>query len=112
MHIRNLLLTCDQNDREVYYCTKPCLTIEVLSEITERIDRREKCFDYQTIPSLREYLLVAQNRRELQIHRRSRGWVSEVIIEEPIRLDCLDCTIGVDVIDEDVLPKDTPMRLR
>lgn len=54
----DLLLACDPEDREPYYRRRPCMVVEVLSPSTERIDRREKLFAYQTIPSLREYLLV------------------------------------------------------
>lgn len=35
----------------------------MLSESTERLDRREKFLAYQTLPSLREYVLVATDAR-------------------------------------------------
>lgn len=54
----DLLLACDPQDREPYYRRRPCMVVEVLSPSTERIDRREKLFAYQTITSLHEYLLV------------------------------------------------------
>jgi Uma2 family endonuclease len=99
----DLLLTCDPTDRETYFRARPCLIVEVLSGSTERIDRREKFFAYQTIPALREYLLVAPDRRELQLHRRSRNWASEVIIDGSVQLDCLDCELTLDEVYEDVL---------
>jgi len=98
----DLLLSCDPTDRETYYRTKPCLLVEVLSETTERIDRREKLFAYQTIPSLQEYLLVSQTQQTLQIHRRSDDWAPVTVTEGSVRLDCLAVDLPLDLIYEDV----------
>lgn len=77
----DLLVTCDTEDRERYYSTRPCLIVEVLSENTERIDRREKLLAYRTLPSLQEYLLAAQDERQVTVYGRTgscswpRSWV-------------------------------------
>lgn len=44
----------------------PTLIVEVLSESTEAYDRGEKFAQYQTIPSLREYVLVAADRQGIE----------------------------------------------
>lgn len=98
----DLLLSCDPGDREIYYCSRPCMIVEVLSESTERIDRREKLFAYQTLASLQEYLLVSQDRREVQIHRRARDWAPEIVTEGSVRLDCLGCDLALVTVYEDV----------
>lgn len=98
----DLLLSCDPTDRETYYRSKPCLLVEVLSDSTTRLDRREKLFAYQTIPSLEEYLLVAQDRREVQIFRRGGEWGSETCQAGQIRLNCLGFDLPLDLIYEDV----------
>ncbi|MTW22084.1 Uma2 family endonuclease [Allochromatium palmeri] len=111
LHIQNqdifyypdLLLSCDPNDRATYYRTHPCLLVEVLSDSTARIDRREKFWAYQTIPSLREYLLISQTAREIEVYRRADGWAQEIITEGSVRLDCLEVELALDVIYEDVL---------
>ncbi len=41
--------------------TNPRVVVEVLSESTERYDRTTKFGHYQQIPSVQEYILVAQN---------------------------------------------------
>ncbi len=62
----DLLLACNPDDYEDYFVTRPCLIVEVLSATTERIDRREKLYAYTGgLASLREYVLVAQDRRHL-----------------------------------------------
>jgi Uma2 family endonuclease len=100
----DLVLPCDPDDRADYYCQRPCLIVEVLSESTERIDRREKLFAYTAgLPSLREYLLVAQDRRQVDIYRRGDDdWMHETVTEGHIRLDCLDMDLPVAAIYEDV----------
>lgn len=54
----------------------PKLVIEVLSPSTETIDRREKLSAYRQLPTLVEYVLVAQERRQVEIYRREGevGW--------------------------------------
>ena len=48
----------------------PLTIIEVLSESTEQIDRGEKWKCYQNIPSLRQYVLVAQEQMQVEIYTR------------------------------------------
>lgn len=99
----DLLLTCDPSDRETYYCTAPCLLIEVLSDSTEHIDRREKLLSYQTLPSLEAYWIAAQQERCLEVYRRCQQWGREVIVSGSVALDCLGGELSLDAIYEDVL---------
>jgi hypothetical protein len=43
----------------------------------ERIDRQEKLLAYQTLPSLQEYLLVAQDDRDVAVYSRRTDWPAE-----------------------------------
>ncbi len=92
----DLLLSCDPHDREAYYRRAPCLLVEVLSPGTERIDRREKLFAYQTIPSLREYLLVDPDKRSVDIYRFGASVRHEIHSEGSFRLACLDVEVAID----------------
>lgn len=98
----DLLLSCDPSDREPYFRSKPCLIVEILSEGTERIDRREKLLAYQTIPSLQEYMLVAQDVRRVEIYRRSNNWQAEYVTAGEVRFDCLDVAVTLDAIYADI----------
>jgi Uma2 family endonuclease len=98
----DLMLACDPDDGEQYYCSRPCLIVEVLSESTERIDRREKLLAYQTLPSLREYALVAQDARCVEIFRRANDWLGESVVAGEVRFDCLAASIPIDAIYADV----------
>lgn len=94
----DLLLACDPQDREPYYRRRPCMVIEVLSPSTERIDRREKLFAYQMIPSLREYLLIDPDKRCVEVYRFGDTVRHETHTEGRFRLDCLDAEITVDEV--------------
>lgn len=51
--------------------TNPVVVIEVLSEATERYDREEKFGYYRRLPSLCEYVLVAQDQPLVEVYRRA-----------------------------------------
>ena len=55
----------------------PRLVVEVLSESTEDYDRGRKFAHYRTLPSLVEYLVVAQDRPRVErFSREAEGrWV-------------------------------------
>ena len=55
----------------------PILIVEVLSPSTEAVDRGRKFELYRTIPSLRAYLLIAQDRVQVDLYLRQddNRWV-------------------------------------
>ena len=46
------------------------LVVEVLSDSTAEIDRREKLAAYQKLPGLRSYWVVSQTERQVELHAR------------------------------------------
>jgi len=77
----DLMVACDPRDTDRYFKRYPKVLIEVLSPDTERTDRREKFLSYTGIETLEEYVLVAQDRREVTVFRRSRQWEPEVLMQ-------------------------------
>jgi Uma2 family endonuclease len=75
----DISVCCDQTDTEERFLTKPCFIVEVLSPSTANIDRREKRASYATLESLREYVIVDQDRMRVELYRREgtawRGYV-------------------------------------
>ena len=99
----DLLLSCDPEDKEPYFRSRPCLIIEVLSPSTERIDRREKFLAYTSLASLQEYVMIAQNRQTVMLYRRRNNWQLELFnTGDSLSLDCLECQLAVDKIYEEV----------
>lgn len=64
----------DAEDRHTI--TNPIVIIEILSPSTAAYDAGEKFDHYQQIPSLQEYVLVATDRRVVEVRRRTDrgGW--------------------------------------
>jgi Uma2 family endonuclease len=50
---------------------EPIIIFEVLSESTEMFDRSEKWLNYQTIPSLTQYVLLSQNSAFAEMYSRN-----------------------------------------
>lgn len=75
----DIVVTCEVRDSDPRVIRFPKLIIEVLSESTERVDRREKFFAYTSIESLEEYVLVGQELPEATLFRRAADWRPEKI---------------------------------
>lgn len=76
----------------------PRILIEVLSPSTQDYDRGEKFEHYRTIPSLREYILVSQDRPQIVQSMRqasSDEWLSvwQVGVDEMLKLKSISCEI-------------------
>lgn len=76
-------IVCGQLERDSEsptHCTNPTVIFEVLSPNTESYDRGEKREHYQKIESLRDYVIVAQDRPYAeQWTRTGDGWTHRVI---------------------------------
>ena len=103
----DVMLSCEPGDRKALYKADPCLIAELLSPSTESIDRREKLIAYRTLPSLRYYLLVAQDRRWVQVYTRHAegGWRQTVHEDGALTLDCGGLTLEMTLAElyEDVI---------
>jgi Uma2 family endonuclease len=61
--------------------TNPVVIVEVLSPSTETRDRGEKFEAYKQMSSLKEYVLVSQTERRIEVRRRGeRGWSIDVAV--------------------------------
>lgn len=100
----DIVVACDARDTHPRFINHPRLLIEVLSDSTERIDRREKFFAYTTIDSLEEYMPVSQNAAEVTVFRRANGWQSEKIsgLENSLALNSLQLSIPLNSIYEGI----------
>ena len=88
-------------DREFDTLLNPTVIFEVLSESTEAYDRGVKFGHYRRIPSLREYVLVAQDRMLVERYtRQGDDWVlTEFNLPgQSLRLESIDCTIPLERI--------------
>jgi Uma2 family endonuclease len=98
----DVMVVCDPRDRDRYFKRFPRAIIEVLSEGTEAIDRREKFLSYRQIETLEEYVLVAQDKMEVTLFRRANRWQPAIITQpdEVLRLASLDFSISLEAVYE------------
>jgi Uma2 family endonuclease len=101
----DVVVTCDREDNRKFFLTSPCSIFEVLSPSTETIDRREKRLNYQNLDSLQEYILVSQDKIQVEIYRKDdRGkWLVKSLSQGDIlELRSIDFQIAIADIYEDV----------
>lgn len=69
-HYPDVMVSCDSRDKAarlvMYY---PCLIIEVLSPSTEGFDRGDKFKHYRRIKTLKEYVLISQEKMSVECYR-------------------------------------------
>ena len=97
----DVVVTCDKTDlgpdAPKDYVEAPRLVLEVLSDSTEPVDRREKLLSYRRLDSLEEYVLVDQNKLWVEVYRRTAlGWTQEVYgAGETVRLASVELNLPV-----------------
>jgi Uma2 family endonuclease len=103
----DIVVTCDPEDNERYFKTRPNLIVEVLSNGTKTTDKREKRLNYQTIISLQEYVLISQDEIKVEIYRQDTEWIREILSKgSELYLSSVDLTLSMADIYEDVLDFD------
>jgi len=104
----DLQVLCDPADDDPLVKRRPCVVVEVSSERTEAIDRREKLLVYRGIASLGLYLIVAQDRREVTVHFRDSAGIWQTHQAHSLDTVPIDCLGGhelsLEAIYQDVLP--------
>lgn len=77
----------------------PTLLVEVLSPTTEAYDRGVKAEEYRNIPSLKEYLLIAQNRYHVEhyVRQADNQWLLSRYNspQDTIRLAAINCDLSL-----------------
>lgn len=73
------------------------------SDSSSDSDRNDKFAAYRRLPSLREYVLVSQRERRIEVYRRDgRRWhLDELMTGEMVTLDSLAITLAVDDVYTD-----------
>lgn len=94
----DVVVGCADDEADEYYLEQPCLIIEVASASTQRKDYLEKALSYQSIPSLEAYLIVAQDKPQVDMLLRvDNDWQLQQCdrIDDQLDLPCLALTVNV-----------------
>jgi Uma2 family endonuclease len=102
----DVVVACDKprfEDGELDTLLNPVLIVEVLSKSTENYDRGTKFAQYRTLPSLSEYLVLAQDRVHVEhFIREADRWVMTETddLARTLELPSIGCTLVLsDVYD-------------
>jgi Uma2 family endonuclease len=79
----------------------PILIVEVLSPTTEKYDRHDKFMSYKNIPSFKEYVMVRQEKVEVETWYREEPhlWRESVYNEgDEVKLSSIGVSIEIDKI--------------
>lgn len=80
----DVVVTCEtEREDEDYVLKFPCLIVEVLSPSTAATDKREKLIAYKLMDSLQEYVIVWQDEKRVELHRRNgNGWLTFFFLKD------------------------------
>jgi Uma2 family endonuclease len=97
-------VTCTPIQPTDHQIHEPVVIVEVLSRSTGDRDRGAKWVGYRALPSLQHYVLIAQERRRVEVYTRSdEGWTLR-LFEPPGRrvpLPAIKLELDLDQIYED-----------
>ncbi len=92
----------------------PILIVEVLSNSTEGFDRGDKFLSYQKIDTLREYILVSQDKQQIEqwiLNEKGKWQFEEVVsngvlslVSLPFQLDVDDVYLNIDFSQSETSP--------
>ena len=108
----DVVVVCDQPqfaDEQRDTLLNPTLIVEVLSESTKDYDRGEKFEHYRMLPSLSEYVLIAQDKYHVEhfVRQPDNRWLlSETnLLEDTIHLSSIACDLALaEVYDKVEMP--------
>lgn len=102
----DVVVTCNPQDKEKFFLTKPCLIVEVLSPSTESIDRREKLMAYRKLEDLQEYVIVSQDNVAVEVYQKDLqgNWARQILGKNDlINLNSVNLQLAMTEVYEDVI---------
>jgi len=104
--IPDVVVTCSPLDFATPRVEDPIIIVEVLSPSNEKDDTGRKLAFYLRIPSLRHYLVIEQDRRQI-VHYQRRddlggAFLTDIAPPDPLRLDPPGIAISLAALYEDV----------
>ncbi len=97
----DVVVSCTPMNTEAIFLESPVLIAEILSPSTAAIDRREKLLSYGRISSVREYIIIHQSTKRIEIFSKGdepRFSASAVCLSGSFRLHSLPgAPVSVDI---------------
>lgn len=105
----DIIVDCHFDESTPFFTETPIIVVEVLSRKTRKTDETLKLMAYINIPSLQEYVLIEQDIVDVQVLRRSEGWIPKhYFMGDDVTFESIGLTLPVEDIyyrvqNEDVL---------
>jgi len=86
--------------------TNPALLVEVLSDGTEKYDRGERFAHYRHLPTLKDYVLVSQHTRRIEVYSREGDHWALRIAEagQSVALTAMEGSLSIDRVYAGITP--------
>jgi Uma2 family endonuclease len=95
----DVVLTCYSDSGDERTIENPCMVVEIVSKSTSRIDKGEKLDTYQRIPSIKQYAIVDQARRKIEVYtRQDDKWIYQTLESGQFEIPCLETTMTLDEV--------------
>jgi Uma2 family endonuclease len=95
----DVMVDCHFDNSEPYFTQTPIIIVEVLSRSTRKKDTTLKFMSYINIPSLKEYVLIEQDFVDVQVFRRSEGWLARhYFLGDEITFESIGLSLSVEDI--------------
>jgi Uma2 family endonuclease len=95
----DVMVDCRFDNSEPYFTQTPIIIVEVLSKSTRKKDTTLKFMSYINIPSLQEYVLIEQDFVDVQVFRRSEGWLARhYFLGDEVTFESIGLTLPVEDI--------------
>lgn len=98
----DIVLSCEDDNENDFYLENPCLIVEITSASTMRKDYLEKALSYQSIDSLKAYLIVSQDKPQVDMLLRSTEDIWNLkqfnSLDDVLELPCLDTTLTLEAV--------------
>ena len=98
----DLAVACDPlfEDDVFDTLTNPVVLVEIASPATQALDRSTKWNQYRTLPTLRDYVLIAPTRVEVEHRHRApdgENWFVRVLesLQDELVLDSVNCRVAL-----------------
>ena len=95
----DVMVSCEKSPNP-YYREQPSLIVEVLSPTTAKFDTGDKRRDYQSLPSLQEYVLVSTDCMDVRVWRREESDWKVTIYTDGMMIPLT--SVGLDIPIEDI----------
>ena len=99
----DVMVSCEKSPNP-YFREQPSLIVEVLSPTTAKFDAGDKRRDYQSLPSLQDYVLAATDCMDVRVWRREESdWKVTIYTDGMmIPLSSVGLEIPIEQIYEDI----------